>query len=311
MKTLQILVLIPFGVFAQNETLTPPEKLFSETIIHWNAQSLVKDQGKRNTCSAFGVAAALETLDGVPKDLSEKYLYAIQKTDEFIATQRTSAGQFLASYPKALIADGVITEAELPYDPKMTKKWYKTEAEFSNDFTEPGIGFMRLLKDYRPKAKIFLNEYEFLDFKASKNVDYLKSLLKSGIKAIPVSYKLYQPAWKNYRSTTFNTITPDLGYTLFGITGNLMSFTEAKNIYSDNVIEKILNGDLKYVQTDSDTKQYGYHVVTIIGYDNQGFIIKNSWGSNWRWNGYERVSFDFHKLFCYEALVIKSVTIKN
>lgn len=309
MKTLQLLALIPFGVFAQNESLTPPEKLFSE--IHWNAQSPVKNQGERNTCSAFGVAAALETFDGVPKDLSEKYLYAIQKTNEFIATQTTSAGQFLASYPKALIADGVITEAELPYDPKMTKKWYKTEAEFSNAFVEPGIGFMKLLKDYRPKAKIFLNEYEFLDIKASKNVDYLKSLLKNGIKAIPVSYKLYQPAWKNYRSTTFNTITPDLGYTLFGITGNPMTYTDAKNIYSEKVTEKILNGELKYVQTDSDTKQYGYHVVTIIGYDDLGFIIKNSWGTNWRWNGYERVSFDFHKLFAYEALVIKSVTIKN
>lgn len=309
MKTLQILALIPFGVFAQNETLTPPEKLFSE--IHWNAQSPVKNQGERNSCSAFGVAAALETFDGVPKDLSEKYLYAIQKLNDFTANKKTSKGQFLASYPNALIANGVVTEAELPYDSRMTEKWYKTDSEFSQAFGESEIGFMDLLKNYSPKAKVFLNEYEFLDVKASKNVEYIKLLLKSGIKAIPVTYQLYIPGWKGQRTTNFNTITPDFGYTLFGITGNKMTYSDAKNIYGNSINEKILSGELKFVNTDPDLTQYRTHVVTIIGYDDQGFIIKNSWGSTWRWNGYERVSFDFHKLFVGEALVIKSVTIKN
>ena len=310
MKTLQLLLFVPFLGIAQQVTLTAPEKLFSETV-HWNSQSAVKNQGARNTCSAFGVAAALETFDGVPKDLSEKYLYAIQKVNDFIANKKTTDGQYLSSYPNALITDGVITETELPYDPAAIKKWHVTDSELSRALDGSGIGFVNLLKDYRPKAKIFLSNYEYLDLNPSKNIEYIKSQLKNGIKAIPVSYKIYQPAWKTYRSAKFNTITPDSGYTLFGITGEPMSFMAAKNLFPNDVAEKILNGELKYVQSDPDAKQYGYHVVTIIGYDEKGFIIKNSWSQNWRFNGYERVSFDFHKLFAYEALLIKNITIKN
>ncbi|MCL9805765.1 C1 family peptidase [Flavobacterium amniphilum] len=310
MKTLHFLLLFPFIGICQQGTLTPPEKLFPETI-HWTSQSPVKNQGNRNTCSAFGVAAALETLEGVPKDLSEKYLYAVQKTNDYANQKETSTGQLLYYYPNALIKDGVITESELPYNPQATRRWLKDDSEMVKYIIESDIGAITLGTKYKTKARIFLKEYEYLDGITSKNVDYIKSLLKNGIKAIPVSYKLYLPAWKNYRSSTFNTITPDLGYTLFGVTGKPMTFTDAKNLYSDNLTERILSGELKYVQTDSDANQYGYHVVTIIGYDDQGFIIKNSWGTNWRWNGYERVSFDFHKLFGYEGLVLKSVTIKN
>lgn len=309
MKKTLLLLLITFGVNAQKTILTPPEKLFST--IHWKSQSPVKNQGARNTCSAFGVAAALETFDGVPKDLSEKYLYAVQKSNDYINKKVTSDGQFLSSYPNALITDGAITEAELPYNPEAIKVWYQNDSELSKSIVNGEVGFVTLTMKYKPKAKVFLNEYEFLDVKTCKDIEYLKSLLKNGIKAIPVSYQIYIPEWKAYKSLKFNTITPNVGYTLFGITGNTMTYMEAKNLYGDNLNEKILSGELKYINTDPDLRQYRGHVVTIIGYDDQGFIIKNSWGKNWRVNGYERVSFDFHKLFAYEALVIKSVTLKN
>ena len=310
MKTLHLLLLVPFWGFSQQVTLTPPEKLFSETI-HWSSQSPVKNQGARNTCSAFGIAAALETFASVPKDLSEKYLYGIQKSNDYINQKETSKGQYLFYYPEALIKDGAITETELPYNPGAVKKWFKSDSEIKKYILEGDIGYVTLTTIYKPKAKVFLNEYEYLNEAASKNAEYIKSLLKNGIKAIPVSYTIYLPEWKSYTSTKFNTIIPDSGYNLSGITGQPISFLAAKKLHPNNLTEKILAGELKLIKTNPDTNQYQGHVVTIIGYDDQGFIIKNSWGTNWRWNGYERVSFDFHKLFAYEALVIKSVTIKN
>ena len=42
-------------------------------------QSAVKDQGRRGTCAAFSVCAAMETFPGVPTDLSEQILYATIK----------------------------------------------------------------------------------------------------------------------------------------------------------------------------------------------------------------------------------------
>lgn len=309
MKTLQLLLLIPLWGYSQNATLKSPDELFP--VIHWNSQSAVKNQGAKNTCSAFGVAAALETFNGVPNDLSEKYLYAIQKVNDRLANKKTTDGQFLISYPNALITDGVITESELPYNPEALKNWYKTDNELSKALEGAGIGFMKLLMEYRPKAKIFLNGYEYLDRIPCKNTEYLKSLLKNGVKAIPVSYEVYLPAWKKYRSIQLNTITPDPGYSVITKTGQYMPFSAMTKIYPTGFAEKLIAGEFNIVRNDQTPNQYFGHVVTIIGYDDQGFIIKNSWGPDWRMNGYERVSYDFHKLFAYEALIIKSLTIKN
>ena len=309
MKTLLTLLLVPIWANSQQNTLQSPDKLFGATI-HWNSQSAVKNQGQRNTCSAFGVAAALETFDGVPKDLSEKYLYGIQKANDFVNGKQTTQGQFLAYYPNALLNDGAIKESQLPYDPNATQKWQETDSELTKSLFEGGIGYMTLSLKYKKKAKVFLKDYEYLDFKASKNTDYLKFLLKNGIKAIPVSYELYVPAWNAYTSRNFNTITPDPGYSVISLTGQEMPFSALQKLSSTDLADQIINGEVKIIRNDRLPNQYAGHVVTIIGYDDQGFIIKNSWGINWRWSGYERVSFDFHKLFAYEALVIKSVRFK-
>lgn len=309
MKTLSFLLFIPFLTYSQQETLASPDKLFPE--IHWNAQSPVKNQGMKNTCSAFGVAATLETFDGVPKDLSEKYLYAVQKANDYADKKETITGEYLSDYSDALIKYGAITEKEMPYNPGATQKWYKDDTEFVKYLYEGEVGFVTLIMNYKPKAKVFLNEYEFLDQSKCKNTEYLKSLLKNGIKAIPVSYQLYLPAWNFYKSTKFSTITPDSGYNVQSFTGDIISYTAINHLHPTDLADKIVAGNLKLLRSDANPDHYGNHVVTIIGYDDQGFIIKNSWSSDWRFNGYERVSFDFHKLFAYEALIIKSVVIKK
>ena len=41
----------------------------------------------------------------------------------------------------------------------------------------------------------------------------------------------------------------------------------------------------------------GYHAISIIGFDSEGFIIRNSWGSNFGTNGYTKLKYeDFDKL---------------
>lgn len=96
MKKIHILILMPLLNFGQNVQLKDPKELFP--VIHLNSQSPVKNQGNKNTCSAFGIAAAFETFPNAPKDLSEKYLYAVQKSNDYINNQPTVKGNYLFKY---------------------------------------------------------------------------------------------------------------------------------------------------------------------------------------------------------------------
>ena len=42
---------------------------------------------------------------------------------------------------------------------------------------------------------------------------------------------------------------------------------------------------------------YGYHAISIVGYNQEGFIIRNSWGTEFANNGYTTIKFEeFNKL---------------
>ncbi|MGH1387423.1 C1 family peptidase [Kordia sp.] len=293
-------------------TLKKVEKL-PETIIHISSQTPVQDQGQRNTCSAFGVAAALEVLPNMPKNISEMYLYGVQKARDFSNNIAIEEGQFLKEYISSLNKYGILTETQLPYPKELPQKWYKTDIELRKVMVEGGIGPVRLLVDYKPKAlKIFVTDYEYLDGTKSKNITRIKRLLNSGVKAIPVSYQLYLPAWEKFQSKEYTTITPDAGYGILLENGTYANYSDIKKEYPD--INKKINSKkvtLGRIDKRANGGLYGGHVVTIVGYDSEGFIIKNSWGTDWRYYGYERVSYDFHELFAYEALAIKKVTYKK
>ena len=142
---------------------------------------------------------------------------------------------------------------------------------------------------------------------------HIKYLLDNGVKAIPVSYHLYIPAWKSFQATKYTTITPDLGYGILMQDGTLATHSSIKQRFPD-INSRINTGKVTFQKTVTPTatyNPYGGHVVTIVGYDSEGFIIKNSWGADWRYYGYERVSFDYHELFAYEALVFKRVDYKK
>ncbi len=44
---------------------------------------------------------------------------------------------------------------------------------------------------------------------------------------------------------------------------------------------------------DSNTGTFlGCHAISIVGYDEKGFIIRNSWGENWGDKGYTHMDYD-------------------
>lgn len=55
------------------------------------------------------------------------------------------------------------------------------------------------------------------------------------------------------------------------------------------------------VKSESDTfwkhgTTFGYHAVCLTGYDTDGFILKNSWGTQYGYGGYTNISFaDFNR----------------
>jgi C1A family cysteine protease len=45
------------------------------------------------------------------------------------------------------------------------------------------------------------------------------------------------------------------------------------------------------------TTLHGYHAISIVGYDKEGFIIRNSWGKQFCEDGYTKIPYsDFKKL---------------
>lgn len=310
MKTLSFCILfLSVNCLWSQITLEKPEKLWGTN--HVSSQTPIKDQGNGNSCSAFGIAAALEMLPNMPKDISENFLYAAHKYEQLDTKTGITRGNFLKSYIHSLPKYGILLEAELPYPKVLKGEWNDNDSELKKALSESTSGPISFLL-HKDKARLInLDSYKYLGQKESKNVKYLKKLLDDGIKAIPVSYNLYMPAWNNEKTKKYTTITPDIGYGILMKDGTYTKHSVFKEEHP-NINERINSNLVRFKQTDkrTDVNRYGAHVVTIVGYDTEGFIIKNSWGIDWRFKGYERVSFDYHELFAYEALILKKVSYK-
>ena len=306
---LVLCVLVTLLLKAQTPTFNEVSNLLP--VIHWQSQSPVKNQGVKYTCTAFAIAAALETFPKVPKDLSEKYLYGFQKGYQYGKTAITQ-GHNLFSYIESLKTDGVIEEKYLPYKLDYDKVRPMTEDQFINYMYEGEVGLLTLGVKYKKKATVFVTDLEYLNAQKAKNINYIKEQLRRGVKAVPVSYPiLYVPAWKGYPSKEFHTITPDDGFKVNIGNGVYQKYSIAKSMFP-NINQQILNST-KPIEPiyPYPGNQYAGHAVTIIGYDQEGFIIKNSYGPQWGVGGYERVSYDFHEIFATEALIIRSVKVKK
>jgi hypothetical protein len=119
--------------------------------------------------------------------------------------------------------------------------------------------------------------------------------------------ELYAPYWSQYRS---GILTPSEGL-LYSIDDHAFSYTAAKAI-RPRLVEDVQSGRIKVLHADKSKEgesRYGGHAVTLVGYTTNGFLIKNSWGRDWGMDGYAVVSFDYHRMFCDEALAVKQVVI--
>ena len=279
--------------------------LFPLTLDYRPYQSPVKNQGGRGTCTAFSVAAMFETFDGVPADVSEQGAYGFLKLME-LGEGDVGSGGLLSYYPQMLSKAGFMHESVAPYDPK-AGLWSKDDSLLKKYIEEGKTGIADLVKragttrySVDPGNTVFLRDAEAGD------VQNIKRLLVTGHRAIAVGYnQLYAPHWSGYKN---GLIAPAEGF-LYAISNRAYAYSTAR-LLRPRLEEDVIAGRVKVRRAFPDKPDdYGGHAVTIVGYTDEGFMIKNSWGRGWGMEGYGVVRFDYHRMFCDEALAIKDVAV--
>jgi hypothetical protein len=292
-------VLLMFTAFAQPVSI-------DNTIF----QSPVKDQGGRNTCSGFAVAACIETFDGVPADVSEQHIYAGLKMLEYKGLKDpVSPGGRINLYPQTLSKYGVLHESQMPYNPKQLD-FKEDDYNLVQVIREGQTGPVSMLLNAR-RAKFYIDsaDCEVAEFDAGLEAENIKRLLQQGVKAIGIGYYV-NGFWFDWENKKNLLITPDSVGGFIDSSLHISSFQNLKDKFGDTVFSQIDNffepDGHKAWRFSSRQKEAG-HAVTIVGYNENGFIIKNSWGKGWGNNGYATVSYDYHKMFAKRMLAIKRV----
>lgn len=274
-----------------------------------SCQSPVKNQGGRNTCSGFAVAACLETFAGVPADVSEQHIYAGLKMLEYQSPDPVDQGGRLNLYPQTLSRYGVLHESRMPYNPKQLN-FSDTDHNLVQVIRESQTGPVTMLVDAGTvKIAVAATDCEVAEFDDGLSVNNIKRLLQQGVKAIGVGYYVNE-YWFDWEKKSKLLITPDSVGGFVDTARNITTFKALKNKYGDGVFAQIndfFNGKGDKPWFYSSNRQAQGHAVTIVGYNADGFIIKNSWGSSWGNKGYAVVSYDYHRLFAKRMLAIKKV----
>lgn len=274
------------------------------------AQSGVRNQKGRGTCTAFAICAALETFPGVPSNLSEQYLFGKAKFKRLMQKDSANMGdnEMLEYYLDILEEDGIITESKMPYDTNAVT--FTNDRDVFTQFSDvtKGSRIYDMLSFYNVTYRITKDEYGFYIDNDAKDVDLIKYWLDYGIKAIPVSYSINSAAW-SMLSPDHPVITPD-SIIAVEINGDTLSYSAAKKAVPD-LNGKIKNEEVGLIPMWTNGIFDGGHAVTIVGYNKDGFIIKNSWGTGWGDAGYGVVSYDYHKLWCRKALIFNKFNVNS
>lgn len=279
--------------------------LFPPTVDHRPFQSPVKHQAARGTCTAFSVAAVLETFVGVPADLSEQGAYGALKLID-LGRGEVQAGGELQDYRRILSQNGFLHESVAPYDPK-SGLWSEDDHGLKKYLEEGKTGIADLVKRAgMTRYAVDPGNLIFLAGAEAANVANVKRLLNQGHRAIAVGYfGLYAPYWRGYKG---GVLAPSEGF-LYQVGNKGYTFGVAKAL-RPQLFAEIAEGKVEILKATPDKPDdYGGHAVTIVGYTPEGFIIKNSWGTKWGMNGYAIVGYDYHQVFCDEALAVKRVSI--
>lgn len=266
-------------------------------------QSPVRDQVDRGTCTAFAVLAAMETFSGFPSDLSEQYVYALTKMKYYKNMPDYDEGATLQYYIDILQRNGTLREDQDPYNPN------------APIWAENGSSFEKMKKDLKGSVLDYLKNspgfsyklapdmYDYRRGEQAKDVAYIKQMLDKGIKAIPVAYSLSGAYWFNHEASDQNPI--DLDFLYFKENSTQYDFRKAKLEYGQDLFQKIKDGSMEAFYTNDAYECSEGHAVAIVGYNDKGFLIKNSWGvDKWGDKGYGWISFDYHRLFANETFVM-------
>ncbi len=276
-------------------------------------QSPVKNQGGRNTCSGFAVAACLETFAGVPADLSEQHIYSGLKMLEYQSTDPVDRGGRINIYPQTLSKYGVLAESQMPYNPKQLD-FSDTDHNLVQVIRESQGGPVSMLLNIE-KTKVYVDpaDCEVAEYDAGLDEANIKRLLRQGVRAIGIGYYLNE-YWGNWDGKKNLLITPDSVGAFTDSSRNVSSFGSLRRMYGEEVfsfIDNVFSPEGNKAWEYFTNKQAQGHAVTIVGYNQQGFIIKNSWGSEWGDNGYATVSYDYHRLFAKRMLAIKKIRFRK
>lgn len=344
---LPCLLSIVFSAAAQEPQpkLLPPSELFrSETIDHRASQSPVKDQGLRGTCAAFAICGALETFPAVPTDLCEQLLYATVKLHEQdvdawivqlsgpLAALTLDEGNTFRDYYPLFGLVGTCHERVWPYDPRAALAGPDVPAEIRRFLELARIGpeELRGMRDAAGKWGFRPEDAEVLDQAAVRDIARLKEALRGGLLAIPVGYTVHGENWSNLK--TEGLVAPadstvGAGARVIVHPGMLEHFavrpTEGEPRWLPyGAARDLLGADNKDLVREvqegrwlsgarSPAEAYGGHAVLVVGFDDRGFLVKNSWGAAWGDGGYCVVSYDYHRLYATTGLVLRAAQVRN
>ncbi|MBK7568189.1 MAG: hypothetical protein KBF42_03155 [Chitinophagales bacterium] len=261
-------------------------------------QSAVKSQANRGTCTAFGLCAAMETFPGFPSDLSEQYLYAMAKSYSYSDETDYDEGTFLKNYIDLMQYQGTLREDQEPYNPDKVKI-DTSLSNFENMKSDiAGTSLLKLLSFQDFSYKLQPEMYIYKEGDGARDINYIKKMLDDGKKAIVISYSLNGHYWSSNSGEESEKIDPN-DFLVYYDEDEEYSFNAAVSIFGDKVFEP--NSEIYY--TDTIYRIDGGHAVSIVGYDADGFLVKNSWDDDWGDDGYFWISFNYHKLYAHELMI--------
>lgn len=300
--------------------------------VDWrSAQSPVKDQGNRGTCAAFAICGALETFPGVPGDLSEQLLYATRKLHQndvvtwmrkFGQQAQLTEGDLFDVYVDLFANLGTCCESFLPYDPDPKRAAPSVPDELKRylELAHVPPAQLEAIRDGYGKYGFALADCTVLPTAEVRDVERLQKLLAGGVLALPVGYAVHGPSWS--RLAELGNAGPD-GKRVFVHPGMMARYSRDGATWVDynearidcmqrgeRFVDAVERGSLKS-QSLGPKEQYGGHAVLLVGYDDRGFLVKNSWGTHWGDGGYFRITYDYHRLFAGQGLVLAKARIRN
>ncbi|MBI3557671.1 MAG: hypothetical protein HY074_15525 [Deltaproteobacteria bacterium] len=228
-----------------------------------------------------------------------------------------TAGEALEHYVPVLQNYGIPSERFMPYDglPPEQNLACAVTSHFSG--ASPQLDFLcqarvtdnEILRT-TPYGKYHIGaDTEVIHYPQVQNPEVLKAALEDRraghwVRSIPVSYLIQSSQW-NDPSARGNIDLDQHVLVEIRLPTGVVRMPLAIAILRADYPTLEESGNILLVKF-SPQDEWAGHAVEIVGYDDTGFLIKNSWGTAWGTAGYGHVSFAYHRIFSTQALVIHS-----